>query len=144
MAVSLTAAVLPTDQENRALHGWIAGVLVAWLAYTRLFWVLQPAHLTLPTCPFLLITGHPCPFCGGTRSYAWMWRGDIGSAFRLYPLGPLLFLLTFVGLGYALLVVLSGKVLEVRVPAKVRRWGMVFGALVLGTSWAMKLVWLGN
>ena len=36
----------------------------------------------------------PDPFCGGTRTFAWMWRGDLGRAVAVYPLGPLLFVTT--------------------------------------------------
>jgi hypothetical protein len=31
-----------------------------------------------PACPFRTITGLPCPFCGGTRAFAWAARGDSG------------------------------------------------------------------
>src|SRR5438309_622129 len=77
----------------------IAGVLILWLVYTRIFWALQAAHLSAPPCPFYYLTGHPCPFCGGTRSFAYTWSGDIADAVRLYPLGPVLFAGAFVGIG---------------------------------------------
>ena len=57
----------------------IVGLLL-WLAYTRIFWTLQVGHWTLPPCPFYYLTGHPCPFCGGTRSFAYMWEGDVADA----------------------------------------------------------------
>jgi len=47
----------------------IAAALVLWLGYTRIYWVLQAAHVSAPPCPFYYLTGHPCPFCGGTVSY---------------------------------------------------------------------------
>lgn len=31
-------------------------------------------------CPFLLVTGHPCPGCGGLRAINDMTRGDVGAA----------------------------------------------------------------
>src|SRR5260370_17554698 len=62
-----------------------------WLVYTRLYWAMHAAHLSMPPCPFYYLTGHPCPFCGGTRSFAYMWEGDMADAVRLYPLGPALF-----------------------------------------------------
>src|SRR3974390_3592748 len=62
--------------------------LVLWLAYTRFYWVLHASHVAWPTCPFYAITGHPCPFCGGTRSFAYMWQGGFLDAVRLYPPGP--------------------------------------------------------
>jgi len=69
----------------------ILGGLLLWLGYTRVYWALSVGHMTLPPCPFYYLTGHPCPFCGGTRSFAYMWEGDVANAVRLYPLGPLLF-----------------------------------------------------
>ena len=70
---------LPTDRLRDA---GIVLVLLGWLFYTRVYWILQAAHLGMPPCPFYYMTGHPCPFCGGTRSFAYMWRGDIAEAER--------------------------------------------------------------
>ena len=66
LPISLTRAV-PNDRMRDL---GIVVVLAGWLLYTRVFWVLQAAHLTAPPCPFYYLTGHPCPFCGGTRSFA--------------------------------------------------------------------------
>ena len=95
---------------NRAAPGdrmrdlGLLSVLVGWLLYTRVFWALRAAHVVMPPCPFFYLTGHPCPFCGGTRSFAYMWQGDIADAVRLYPLGPAFFagsLLTAAGMAAA-------------------------------------------
>src|SRR2546428_13091508 len=95
MPIALTRA-LPADRMRDLA---IAGALILWLVYTRIFWVLQAAHLSAPPCPFYYLTGHPCPFCGGTRSFAYMWRGDISDAGRLYPLGPAPFAGTLAAIG---------------------------------------------
>ncbi|HEX6488338.1 MAG TPA: DUF2752 domain-containing protein [Candidatus Dormibacteraeota bacterium] len=118
------------------------GGLALWLAYTRFFLTLQTVHLTLPACPFYTLTGHPCPFCGGTRSYAAMWRGDVGAALRYYPLGPALFALTLGGAGYLLWSGLTGR----RVVLAPRVWHVLVGvaAVALAVSWSLKLFWLGN
>jgi hypothetical protein len=42
------------------------------------------------SCPFYSMTSLPCPFCGITRSVAFMVRGDLASSFHAHPLGPLL------------------------------------------------------
>src|ERR1700687_2983342 len=91
--VSLTRAV-PADRLRDL--GLLAG-LVLWLAYTRIFFVLQAAHLSAPPCPFFYLTGHPCPFCGGTRAFAYMWQGGVSDAVRLYPLGAGLFAGSLIG-----------------------------------------------
>src|SRR5207249_10597207 len=63
-------------------------VLAGWLLYTRIYWALQAAHLSAPPCPFLYLTGHPCPFRGGTRAFAHTWHGDPPDSARLHPLRP--------------------------------------------------------
>lgn len=119
-------------------------VLVVWLVYTRIYWLLQAAHLSAPPCPFYYLTGHPCPFCGGTRSFAYMWRGDISDAVRLYPLGPLLFAGAIVGAGGLAAGMATGRTWTSRLTA--RQWRLVtvgaIGALLV--SWALKVFVLGN
>ena len=122
----------------------VAGALVLWLVYTRIYWVLQAAHLGGPVCPFYYVTGHPCPFCGGTRSFAYMWRGDLSDAVRLFPLGPALFAGTIVGIGGLVSGALSGRTWTPRLTTA--QWkGIGLGALVvLLMSWALKWFVLGN
>jgi len=119
-------------------------VLVLWLAYTRIFWALQAAHLAMPPCPFYYLTGHPCPFCGGTRSFAYMWRGDFADAVRLYPLGPALFAGTFVGAAGLAAGAVTGRTWTPRLTTL--QW-RVLGVGVLSAvlmSWALKVFVLGN
>jgi hypothetical protein len=84
-------AVVEAGREDRRRMLAALGGLLGWLLYTRVFWTLHAAHVGLPPCPFLFLTGQPCPLCGGTRSFASMWQGDVGGALRYHPLGPLLF-----------------------------------------------------
>jgi len=122
----------------------ILGGLLLWLAYTRVFWVLQAAHLTMPTCPFYLLTGHPCPFCGGTRSFAYMWQGDLADAVRLYPLGPVLFAGTLTGAGGLAAGLLTSRTWTPRLTPL--QWRLLWmGAVSLvGVSWVLKVFVLGN
>jgi len=41
-------------------------------------------------CPFRLITGHQCPFCGTTRSFGALVAGDISGSIAYNPSGILL------------------------------------------------------
>ena len=140
MPIELTKALGADRSRDLAL----AGALLAWLVYTRIFWVLQAAHLTAPPCPFYYLTGHPCPFCGGTRSFAYMWRGDISDAVRLYPLGPALFAGTFVAIGALVAGAISGRTWTPRLTHM--QWKLVGVAAVstLFLSWALKVFVLGN
>ena len=49
-------------------------------------------QLGLPTCPFLLMTGFPCPLCGITTSLSLAVRGEWHSALETQPFGLLVFL----------------------------------------------------
>src|SRR5690242_9862865 len=132
---------LPQDRAREL--GILLG-LSFWLLYTRVYFALQAAHLAMPPCPFYYVTGHPCPFCGGTRSFAYMWRGDLADAVRLYPFGPALFASTVLGAGGLLGGALSGRTWTPRLSA--RQWyllGMFVGFSLL-FSWALKVFVLGN
>ena len=105
LPISLNRAV-PADRLRDI--GMLAGLLL-WLLYTRMYFLLQAAHLGAPPCPFFYLTGHPCPFCGGTRSFAYMWQGDFSNAVRLFPLGPLFFAGTFAGAAALALGAITGR-----------------------------------
>lgn len=140
LPIALTRA-LPSDKRRDLL--FMAGLLM-WLVYTRVFWVLHAAHLSAPPCPFYYLTGHPCPFCGGTRSFAYMWRGDLSDAVRLYPLGPLFFVGTFVAIGALAFGAARGRTWMPRLSQM--QWRLVWiglGSAIL-LNWALKLFVLGN
>lgn len=44
-------------------------------------------------CLFRATFRVPCPGCGLTRSLEALWRGDLGEALRMHPLGPPVFAL---------------------------------------------------
>lgn len=119
-------------------------VLVAWLFYTRIYWILKAAHISAPVCPFYYLTGHPCPFCGGTRSFAYMWEGDLSDAVRLFPLGPVFFAGTVAGAAGLAGAVLSGRTWTPRLTS--RQWTLlgVFAGSSILFSWALKVFVLGN
>lgn len=137
----LPVRVLHTDRMRDV---GIAALLVLWLVYTRLYWVLHAAHLGAPTCPFYFLTGHPCPFCGGTRSFAYMWSGDIADSVRLYPFGPALFAGTFAAIGGLVSGAISGRTLRPRLTRE--QWRGVIAGVVATViiSWALKVFVLGN
>ena len=137
---SLTRAV-PNDRMRDL---GILVVLAGWLVYTRIFWVLQAAHLSAPPCPFYYFTGHPCPFCGGTRSFAYMWEGDIADAVRLYPLGPALFAGTVLGMGGLAAGLVTGRTWSPCLTSRQWRLLTIGGVSTLLISWALKVFVLGN
>jgi hypothetical protein len=138
--LSLTRA-LPSDRVRDLV---LLGSLVLWLVYTRVFFVLQAAHLSAPPCPFFYITGHPCPFCGGTRSFAYMWQGDLANSVRLYPLGPLIFAGTFLGVAGLAAGAVTGRTWTPRLSRVQVRLLWIGAVSVVAISWARKVFVLGN
>lgn len=137
-------AVVRAGAEARLRSAMLLAGLVLWMVYTRVYWTAHAVHATLPPCPFLMITGHPCPFCGGTRSFAYTWNGQLSRAVALYPLGPLLFAGTVVAILVLAVAVLANRDVVVRLPKAVER-ALVGAALgVLAVSWALKLTVLPN
>jgi hypothetical protein len=112
--------------------------------YTRLYWAMHAAHLSMPPCPFYYLTGHPCPFCGGTRSFAYMWEGDIADAVRLYPLGPALFAGTVLGMGGLGAGLVTGRTWSPRLTSRQWRLLAIGVTSTILISWALKVFVLGN
>lgn len=137
-------AVVGANRLTRLRNAAVLGGLLLWMVYTRVFWAAQSVHATLPACPFLVITHHPCPFCGGTRSFAYMWQGNTARAAALYPLGPLLFFVTLAAIPVLALALLINRDLAVRAPEWLKHRVLAAGLALLGVSWALKLTVLPN
>lgn len=141
-AMPLTLVRAVPHERMRELS-MLAGLSV-WLLYTRVYFVLHAAHLAMPPCPFYYMTGHPCPFCGGTRSFAYMWRGDLADAVRLYPLGPALFAGSLIGVVGLAGSVSTGRTWIPRLTAFQWKLLGIFLISLLVLNWALKVFVLGN
>ncbi|MCP5525037.1 MAG: DUF2752 domain-containing protein [Verrucomicrobiales bacterium] len=81
-----------SPRERRRTPGALGGRRLAGVLLLALLAGLLVAHQAvraewpLPQCDFLRLTGHPCPFCGTTRSLAALGGGEFGAAFRWNPL----------------------------------------------------------
>lgn len=53
-----------------------------------LYFALASHGVDLMPCPFLKVTGLPCPGCGMTRSCLALLRGNWADVWRLNPFGP--------------------------------------------------------
>lgn len=51
-----------------------------------------PVARLAPCCPFLQLTGIPCPTCGGTRAAVLLAHGNVSAALFMNPLTTLAFL----------------------------------------------------
>ena len=84
-----------TDRVGYAIVavGAVAAVVLARIVTPSPTGVGTHQQLGLPPCTFHLLTGHGCPGCGLTTSFAHVVRGDIATAFATNPMGPVLFVL---------------------------------------------------
>lgn len=98
--------------------------------------------LGLPACSFFTLTGHPCPMCGATTTFALLADGHLVAGVLNQPFASLLFLLVSCALGVAVAEVLQPRGrwgrLEVLVAG---REGWLAGAALVAmiASWAAKL-----
>lgn len=137
------AAVARATSGDRWLAWTLLGILVPWLAYTRLCFFLHLRGLTFDSGFFMWYLRKPDPFCGGTRTFAWMWRGDLAHAVAVYPLGPLLFVGTIAAVLYAIAVLVSGRAVQINPSRTFVTVAIVIGLVALGLNWTAKLLWLG-
>ena len=139
----MLATLGPAERRERIAAAGFLALALPWLAYTRLYFWLHPRHLTFDPSPFMYLTGKPDPGCGLTRTFAWMWRGDVAHAASVYPLGPIIFLATFGLVGYWAAVALGGHSLRISLSPSWQRGIVIVVLVALGLNWASKLVWLG-
>ena len=139
----LRARIDRAGASDRSSAALILALGIAWLTYTRLYFWLHPRGLTAAPSLFMHVTGRPDPLCGLTRTFAWMWRGDLVHAVAVYPLGPLAFAASFPLLGYAVAVLVSGRALRLEIPQAVRRAALLALVGAVALNWTAKLIWLG-
>jgi Protein of unknown function (DUF2752) len=63
-------------------HNVAARFTAVSLSLLALAWLPMPHTV----CPFLMVTGYPCPFCGGTHAGVDLGRGHPLAALRASPL----------------------------------------------------------
>jgi hypothetical protein len=141
---ALPIAITRPMPGDRTRDFAILGGLLLWLAYTRIYWAISVGHMTLPPCPFYYLTGHPCPFCGGTRSFAYMWQGDIADAVRLYPLGPALFAGSLAAVFGLAAGIVTGRTWTPNLSSRQWRLLIVWAVSIVALSWVLKVFVLGN
>jgi len=137
------AIVSPAESGDRWLAWTVLGLALPWLVYTRLYFFLQPRHLTFDGGVFMSLFNRPDPACGLTRTFAWMWRGDLGRAVVVYPLGPLVFAATVALVVYAVVILVSGRAVHINLSAVTVRRLILVSLLAIGLNWIAKLAWLG-
>jgi len=121
----------------------LAGGLGALMASEMLPVLWHAGVNPVPPCIFHAVTGLPCPFCGGTRSFVAMAHGHVGIAMYLYPLGPLLFLGVIAAVLYCAFAIASGRRMHLNLSWRQRRNLIFAGLVLLALNWTAKLLFLG-
>ncbi len=93
--------------------------------------VMPPAALehSPMICPFLLLTGLPCPACGLTRSWVALGHGDVADAFAFNAFGPPLMAVSAAFVVWVVVARVRGR------PLTLPGWS-VRVAVVVGVLWA--------
>ena len=130
-------AIVRAGEHGPLRNLLLLGTAAAWLLYSKFFFGLQQAHVMLPPCPFLYLTGHPCPFCGGTHGFAEMWSGNWRQAVLDYPLAPLLFAGTLAALPVLLVALVLRR--DLRLSPRIWKVGLLVALVVLVINWGLKL-----
>ena len=133
----------PARNEDRVIAFVLLGLAIPWLVYTRLYFFLQPRHLTFDGGLLMWAFNKPDPTCGLTRTFAWMWRGDLLHAVSVYPLGPLVVLGTIAAVVWGLAVLLFRRAGRFWLSKIEWRVLIVVLVIALALNWASKLIWLG-
>lgn len=90
----------------------------------------------MPGCFFRKLTDLECPGCGMTRATYAVLHGRFAEAFRLNPVGIILFPLAMIGLGLEVLGWVRGKTVYPRL--SVGKWGAIIIAAVLMIWWVVR------
>lgn len=126
-------------QENgrRAFWTIIFGVAVAF-SFT-----FFPQSLQIPSfCPFRLLAGLPCPFCGLVRSVLHTTHLDIGKAIALHPLGPVALLALLLAAIYSFVSLVKPSIPLIWDLTMSRHFGKAVKAstALLGIIWVLRLL----
>ena len=137
---------LNTIQADR-VRGTEPVVAIAGTAVLGTAWVLPQFWARgvspIPPCLFHTLTGQPCPFCGGTRSFVAMAHGDLGAAVHVFPIGPLLFAALVLAVAYSVGSLATGRRITLSMDLQTRRLLTVVALAVLVINWSSKLLFLG-
>lgn len=68
----------------------LVGLSLGTLSFASNFFQTGFGRHPQSVCPFLNVTGIPCPFCGITRSLFSLLNGNLSKALWYHPFGPVL------------------------------------------------------
>ena len=119
-------------RKYKIVFAYLATMML--LVFASLFYDRFPC----PLCPFKLLTGLPCPGCGGLRAANMLLQGNVLRALYINPLSCIVMIF------FAILpfIYLYGKVANKRLVANIlaQPWnrkitGTVFAVILLNWAW---------
>jgi hypothetical protein len=128
---------------ERILQALVTAALLGALA---LGFLLAPAPtgmgthtaIGLPPCGMLVMTGHPCPTCGVTTSFALAAHGRIGEAFVNQPFGLAVFVCVLGGLLLSGFTLIAGRSWAPLVTVNRVLATVILLAVIAAVSWGYK------
>ncbi|MHC4068621.1 MAG: DUF2752 domain-containing protein [Planctomycetota bacterium] len=92
-------------------------------------------------CPLYDFFGVKCALCGLTRSLCFTAEGQLGEAFGMHSLGPVIFLFICVQIPYRIAVLTTGPK---KVSGKIKKTNMVLTVMVLTAIFVNWLIYIGG
>ena len=127
---------------------WISLLAIGLLALLGVAAIVRPdaqgrgthQQFGLPPCTFRVVFGLPCPTCGMTTAWAYLVRGELGSAFAANVGGALTGMLAVALVPWLLCSAAWGRWLGRALNSKVVGWMAVGITLVTLIDWSLRLL----
>lgn len=97
-------------------------------------------QLGLAPCSFLLLTGRPCPSCGGTTAFAHFVRGEWPSAVRANAAAFVLALLSAAMIPWCVLSATTGRLIGITHLERTLLIGIVTMTVLFALQWGVNLL----
>jgi hypothetical protein len=119
-------------REDRTLR-WCAALAYLVSAFVPMAWLDRAPTL----CPFRLLTGYPCPGCGGTHAFVALAHGQFGAAWAYNPLAVVIF---FLGLAWLIAAFANPSGGRPRLSPRATGWAAVAFFVVAVAFGALRIV----
>lgn len=126
----------PETKLTSSQRVWRVAVLLVWALVVG--WVsVAPLLPFREICGFKVLTGWPCPFCGGTRCAAALLVGDLSGAWRQQAAFAPLFVVAAL---HSLVLIREAALARQWLSPRVWTWAWGVAGLVLLITWQLRLL----
>ena len=131
---------LVLSPELPKLDRWLEVALLASGAVLLAMVRLVPFERLPPLCSFKFFTGHPCPSCGMTTSFAHAANGNLLGSVRAQPAGAVLALGTAMVFVLSIWVLATGSAIGAFWFDRIGRRFFIFGGILIVGAWVYKIL----